>query len=407
METPEMSDSRSSEKSRIEPEKIATRPSAAEANVSKSNVSLGNIEQAKINNQLPQDQGQQDNVLEVKGLRKHFPIIRGFWRRTEGYVKAVDDINFHVRRGETLALVGESGCGKTTTGRCVMRAIEPSDGQVLFRQRDGSEIDITSLDRVKLRSVQRHMGMIFQDPFSSLNPRLTVLEIIGEPFITRKLVKNRRDLEGKVAELLRNVRLDPTYMRRFPHAFSGGQRQRIAIARALALNPDFVVADEPVSALDVSVQAQILSLLKELQADLELTYLFITHNLSVVEYISNRVAVMYVGQIVELGDTESMFRRPRHPYTEALLSAVPVIDAKSSGRQRKRIILEGDVADPANAPSGCSFHPRCPYVQEICRVEEPELTDLGGVGEPHHFVRCHFANELDLHGVESRSEIQA
>ncbi|MCB0107383.1 MAG: ABC transporter ATP-binding protein, partial [Caldilineaceae bacterium] len=212
-----------------------------------------------------------DNVLEVRNLRKHFPIVRGFFRRTVGHVKAVDDINFHVARGETLALVGESGCGKTTTGRCVMRAIEPTGGQVLFRKGDGEEVAITQLDRITLRSVQRHMGMIFQDPFSSLNPRLTVLEIIGEPFVTRKLIKSRRELEDQVARLLQSVRLDPSYMRRYPHAFSGGQRQRIAIARALALDPDFVVADEPVSALDVSVQAQILSLLRELQADLNLT----------------------------------------------------------------------------------------------------------------------------------------
>lgn len=345
------------------------------------------------------DQAKSDNVLEITGLRKHFPIVRGFFRRTVGQVKAVDDVNFHVTRGETLALVGESGCGKTTTGRCVMRAIEPTAGQVRFRRENGEEIDLTTLDRVELRSVQRHMGMIFQDPFSSLNPRLTVLEIIGEPFITRKLVKNRRELEEQVARLLQNVRLDPTYMRRYPHAFSGGQRQRIAIARALALDPDFVVADEPVSALDVSVQAQILSLLRELQAELNLTYLFITHNLSVVEYISDRVAVMYVGQIVELGETAAIFRRPRHPYAEALLSAVPVIETDTKGRQRQRIILDGDVADPSNVPMGCPFHPRCPYVQERCRTETPELVNCASPNEHPHYVRCHFAEELALQGV--------
>ena len=343
-----------------------------------------------------------DKVLEVSDLRKYFPILRGFFRRQVGEVKAVDDVSFHVVRGETLALVGESGCGKTTTGRCVMRAIEPSDGSVLFRKRDGEEIEITTLTRQELRDVQQNMGMIFQDPFSSLNPRLTVLEIIGEPFVTRKLITSRRQLEERVAELLRSVRLDPTYMRRYPHAFSGGQRQRIAIARALALDPDFVVADEPVSALDVSVQAQILSLLKELQTDLHLTYLFITHNLSVVEYLSDRVSVMYVGQIVELGQTDSIFRQPRHPYTEALLSAVPVVETGKSGRRRERIILEGDVADPANVPPGCTFHPRCPYVQDVCRVEEPQLVDLAGsnCSQPH-YVRCHFAEELDLQGVRT------
>ncbi|MCY3710456.1 MAG: ABC transporter ATP-binding protein [Caldilineaceae bacterium] len=343
-----------------------------------------------------------DNVLAVNELRKYFPVLRGFFRRQVGEVKAVDDVSFHVARGETLALVGESGCGKTTTGRCVMRAIEPSGGSVLFRKRDGEEIEITALTKPELRSVQQHMGMIFQDPFSSLNPRLTVLEIIGEPFVTRKLIGNRRELEERVAELLRSVRLDPTYMRRYPHAFSGGQRQRIAIARALALDPDFVVADEPVSALDVSVQAQILSLLKELQTELHLTYLFITHNLSVVEYLSDRVSVMYVGQIVELGRTDSIFRRPRHPYTEALLSAVPVVETGKAGRRRERIILEGDVADPSNVPPGCTFHPRCPYVQDICRVEEPRLVDLAETnGIQPHFVRCHFAEELDLQGVRS------
>ncbi|MDE0461122.1 MAG: ABC transporter ATP-binding protein [Caldilineaceae bacterium] len=343
-----------------------------------------------------------DNVLEVTDLRKYFPILRGFFRRHVGEVKAVDEVSFHVARGETLALVGESGCGKTTTGRCVMRAIEPSGGSVLFRKRDGEEIEITSLTRPELRSVQQHMGMIFQDPFSSLNPRLTVLEIIGEPFVTRKLISGRRELEERVAQLLRSVRLDPTYMRRYPHAFSGGQRQRIAIARALALDPDFVVADEPVSALDVSVQAQILSLLKELQSELHLTYLFITHNLSVVEYLSDRVSVMYVGQIVELGRTDSIFRQPRHPYTEALLSAVPVVETGKAGRRRERIILEGDVADPSNVPAGCTFHPRCPYVQDICRVEEPQLVDLAGSnGSQPHFVRCHFAEELDLQGVRN------
>jgi len=343
-----------------------------------------------------------DNVLEVTDLRKYFPILRGFFRRQVGEVKAVDEVSFHVARGETLALVGESGCGKTTTGRCVMRAIEPSGGSVLFRKRDGEEIEITTLTKPDLRSVQQYMGMIFQDPFSSLNPRLTVLEIIGEPFVTRKLISSRRELEEKVAELLRSVRLDPTYMRRYPHAFSGGQRQRIAIARALALDPDFVVADEPVSALDVSVQAQILSLLKELQSELHLTYLFITHNLSVVEYLSDRVSVMYVGQIVELGRTDSIFRQPRHPYTEALLSAVPVVETGKAGLRRERIILEGDVADPSNVPAGCTFHPRCPYVQDICRVEEPRLVDLAGTnGSQPHFVRCHFAEELDLQGVRN------
>jgi peptide/nickel transport system ATP-binding protein len=342
-----------------------------------------------------------DPVIEVKNLKKYYPIIRGFLRRTVGHVKAVNDVSFRVARGETLALVGESGCGKTTTGRCVMRAVEPTAGQVLFHKNDqGTPLDFTALDRAQLRYEQRYMGMIFQDPYSSLNPRMTVQEIIAEPFITRNLLKGQRALAARVADLLTSVRLDPDAMYRYPHAFSGGQRQRIAIARALALNPQFIVADEPVSALDVSVQAQILSLLKELQAEQGLTYLFITHNLAVVEYISDRVAVMYVGQIVELGETAALFARPRHPYTEALLSAVPVIETNGAGRRRERILLEGDVADPSNVPPGCSFHPRCPYAEAICRTEEPPLRNVAGPDEAPHYARCHFAEELVLQGVQ-------
>lgn len=347
-----------------------------------------------------------DYLLEVNDLRKYFPITRGFLRRTVGHVKAVDGVSFRLRRGETLALVGESGCGKTTTGRCVLRAVEPSGGQILFRKdAGGPAVDMMALSTSELRWMQRHMGMVFQDPFSSLNPRMTVREIIGEPFITRKLIKNGRELDQRVAELLQNVRLDPSYMGRYPHAFSGGQRQRIAIARALALNPALVVADEPVSALDVSVQAQILSLLKELQTELQLTYLFITHNLAVVEYLSDRVAVMYVGQIAELGKTEEIFARPKHPYTEALLSAVPVIETDERGRRREHIVLEGDVADPANVPSGCTFHPRCPYAEPICRTETPPWVDVTGADGSAHFARCHFAAELKLQGVSTSTEV--
>ena len=338
-------------------------------------------------------------VVEVKELHKHFPITRGFLRREVGQVKAVDGVSFQVRRGETLALVGESGCGKTTTGRCIVRAIEPSSGAVLFQPKpDAPVVDLATLDKDALRAIQQHMGMVFQDPYSSLNPRMTILEIIGEPFVNRRLVTRRRALEEQVAELLRSVRLDPSYMRRYPHAVSGGQRQRIAIARALALNPPFIVADEPVSALDVSVQAQILSLLKELQVERHLTYLFVAHNLAVVEYISDRVAVMYVGQIVELGDTARIFAQPKHPYTEALLSAVPVIETEH-GHSRERIVLAGDVADPANRPSGCYFHPRCPYVQDICRHETPPLLNVAKGDESPHYARCHFAETIELHGV--------
>lgn len=343
-----------------------------------------------------------DVVLEVDKLTKHFPIIRGFLRREVGQIKAVDGISFDVRRGETLALVGESGSGKTTTGRCILRAVEPTSGKILFRVKpDEPPVDIAKLSTRDLRYMQRHMGMIFQDPYSSLNPRLTVLDIIGEPFVTRRLVRNGRQLEERVGELLHSVRLDPAYMRRYPHAFSGGQRQRIAIARALALNPPFVVADEPVSALDVSVQAQILRLLKELQTERNLAYLFITHNLAVVEYISDRVAVMYVGNIVELGDTASMFARPRHPYTEALLSAVPVIDT-GDGPKREHIVLTGDVADPAKVPSGCPFHPRCPHVAALCKEQVPPFINVAAPGESPHYSRCHFAQELHLRGVAKK-----
>lgn len=340
-----------------------------------------------------------DVVLEVNNLKKYFPIHRGFWRRHVGDVKAVDGVSFYVERGSTLALVGESGCGKTTTGRCVMRAIEPTDGSIRFHREGAAPVDLMDLDKLELRAIQRYMGMIFQDPYSSLNPRMTVLEIVGEPFITRNLVHGRRALEERVAALLRSVRLDPSFMRRYPHAFSGGQRQRIAVARALALNPDLVIADEPVSALDVSVQAQILSLLRELQTELGLTYLFISHNLAVVEYISDWVAVMYVGEIVEMGRTEEIFRRPKHPYTEALLSAVPAIVTDRKGRTRERIILKGDVANPANVPTGCSFHPRCPYAEAICRDEEPPLMETGTDEQGSHTARCHFADKLELRGV--------
>ncbi len=338
-----------------------------------------------------------NTLLEVNNLRKYFQLIKGFMRKVVGTVKAVDGIDLDIEEGETLALVGESGCGKTTTGRCILRAIEPTSGKIHFRI-NGKRIDIMSLDKDRLKEVRRNMRMVFQDPYSSLNPRMPVLEIVGEPLIIHRTVTKRRELEERVADLLRTVRLNPAYMRRYPHAFSGGQRQRIAIARALALQPKFIVADEPVSALDVSVQVQILNLLKELQKKFNLTYLFIAHNLAVVRYISERIAIMYVGKIVELGDTEEAFLVPKHPYTEALLSAAPIPDPRY--KNKKRIVLSGEVANPSNPPSGCYFHPRCSYAKDICEHEEPPLVNIAKGNDNPHYVACHFPDELKLRGIE-------
>ncbi|MFO7698815.1 MAG: dipeptide ABC transporter ATP-binding protein [Anaerolineae bacterium] len=330
-------------------------------------------------------------LLRVNNLVKHFPIKRGAMKRTVGYVRAVDGVSFHIREKETLGLVGESGCGKTTTGRCVMRAIEPTSGDVLYTKADGETVNIPGMEKDDLRDLRKEIQMIFQDPYSSLNPRMTLLQIVGEPLTVNKLASGR-ELEDRVADLLRTVGLRPEYMRRYPHAFSGGQRQRIGIARALALNPRFIVADEPVSALDVSIQAQVLNLLQDLQGELGLTYLFVAHDLSVVQHISDRVAVMYVGKLVEHATTNDLYYAPMHPYTEALMSAVPKPDPRAV---KQRIVLEGEVADPANPPPGCYFHPRCRYAVEQCRVEEPELIER----RPDHFVKCHRAMELTLRGV--------
>jgi peptide/nickel transport system ATP-binding protein len=331
-------------------------------------------------------------LLRVVGLQKLFPIRKGFLRRTVGHVRAVDGVSFHIDEGETLGLVGESGCGKTTTARCILRAIEPTAGEIFMRMANGSVVELGRLRPAELRALRREMQMIFQDPFTSLNPRMTLLDLVGEPLLVHGL-KSRRDREERVADLLRRVGLRPEYMRRFPHAFSGGERQRIGIARALALHPRLVVADEPVSALDVSVQAQILNLLVDLQADFRLTYLFVAHDLSVVRHISNRVAVMYVGRIVELAETDELFRAPRHPYTAALLSAAPEPDPRTRSR---RLMLQGEVANPAAPPSGCYFHPRCPYAIEVCRTQTPAWQET----TPGHFVGCHRARELQLAGVE-------
>lgn len=317
-----------------------------------------------------------DTLLEIQNLKKHFPIKGGVFSKTIGHVYAVDGISFSLQSGETLGLVGESGCGKSTTGRTILRLIEPTEGSVKF---EGQEI--TELDKSNMRSLRREMQIIFQDPYASLNPRMTVGSIIGEPLEIHKIAKGS-EKEDQVASLLEKVGLRSEDMRKYPHEFSGGQRQRIGIARALGLNPKLIVCDEPVSALDVSIQAQVINLLEDLQEEFGLSYLFIAHNLNVVEHISNRVAVMYLGKIVELTTDTELYANPQHPYTEALLSAVPVPDPTV---EKRRIILQGDVPSPINPPSGCHFHTRCPYKEKICEEEVPEFKDIGD----GHWVACH------------------
>ena len=331
-----------------------------------------------------------NSLLTIHNLKMHFPIRKGFFRRVAGHVKAVDDVSFEIRPGETLGLVGESGCGKTTIGRCVSRAYKPTDGQILYEQ-NGREVDLAHLKESELKAYRRVIRMIFQDPYASLNPRMTVFDIIADPLRIHDIASGQ-ELEDRVVYLLQRVGLRPEHMRRYPHAFSGGQRQRIGIARSLALNPELVVADEAVSALDVSVRAQILNLMIELQQELNLTYLFISHDLSVVEYIADRVAVMYVGKLVEMAPTNELFNNPKHPYTAALLSAIPVPDPR---RRSERIVLQGEVADPANPPSGCYFHPRCQYAKDRCKTETPPLRQI----KSGHVAACHFAEELELKGI--------
>jgi len=328
----------------------------------------------------PEPNGE-DVLLAVSNLTKHFPIRKGFFSRTVGHVRAVDGVSFAVRRGETLGLVGESGCGKTTTGRCILRLVEPTSGSVRF---DGREV--LTLSRGELRDLRRRMQIVFQDPYSSLNPRMTVRAMLGEVLSVHGLA-TRAELPDHVDALLRQVGLSPAQAGRYPHEFSGGQRQRLGIARALAVGPELIVADEPVSALDVSIQAQIINLLRDLQRELHLTYVFVAHDLSVVEHISDRVAVMYLGQIVELAPSVELYRNPKHPYTVSLLSAIPVPDPD---RPRRRIVLGGDVPSPAKPPSGCRFHPRCFMAQPRCATEEPALREVA----PGHFSACHFAEQV-------------
>jgi peptide/nickel transport system ATP-binding protein len=336
------------------------------------------------NDQLP--------LVEVKNLKKYFPVSRGFLQRTTGYVKAVDDVNLYVMPGETLGVVGESGSGKTTLGRCITKLYEPTGGEITLRSGEKT-FSLTKLKGDDLKAFRRSAQTIFQDPYSSLNPRMNVLQIVGEPLLVNGIARGK-ELEDRVTEMIVQVGLRVEHLRRFPHSFSGGQRQRIGIARALVVNPRLVVADEPVSALDVSIQAQILNLLLDLQSQYQLTYIFISHAMSVVRYVSNRICVMYGGKMVEVGDKTELLAHPKHPYSEVLLGAVP---RPSQRRKTRQQATKGEPPDPANLPPGCVFHPRCRYAEEVCKVEAPTLRKM----ESGSFVSCHLAEKLTLEGIHS------
>ena len=320
---------------------------------------------------------EREKLLELKNVKKYFPVKAGVFRRTVDYVKAVDDVSFHIFKGETLGLVGESGCGKSTTGRTILRLLEATEGDIYFEGKN-----LVELGKKELRDIRKDMQIIFQDPYASLNPRMTVADIVGEPLDIHNLVDNKQERNERVLEILDTVGLSEDHMKRYPHEFSGGQRQRIGVARALAVDPKIIIADEPVSALDVSIQAQVINMMQDLQDDFDLTYLFIAHDLSVVKHISDRIAVMYLGKLVEVADKTELFENTLHPYTQALLSAIPIADPTYD---KERIILEGDVPSPVDPPSGCRFHPRCPKAMDVCSEKEPEFKDYGD----GHFAACH------------------
>ncbi len=334
-------------------------------------------------------------ILEVRNLKKYFPIQKGVFRRVVGHVRAVDGIDFYIKEGECVGLVGESGCGKTTAGRSLIRLLDPTEGEVLFAPHDKT-VDMAALDKHGLKQMRQDMQYIFQDPFASLNPRMTVGRIVSEPMKIQS-IGTHKERTLRAGELLEKVGLSASQMGRFPHEFSGGQRQRIGIARSLSLNPRFVICDEPVSALDVSVQAQVLNLLKDLQDEFDLTYMFVAHDLSVVEHISDRIMVMYLGRIVEIASASELYETPKHPYTEALLKAIPIADPKLG---KRRIALEGSVPDPANPPEGCNFSTRCAYATELCRKDDPTLQTVENSDE--RVAACHYVNELELTGFTVR-----